>query len=43
MRAPGRTGCPPIQRFQSGVINDYATWMVLGLAVIGGVLALIIR
>ena len=32
-----------IQRFQSGVINDYVTWMVLGLAVIGGVLALIIR
>jgi hypothetical protein len=25
------------------VINDYVTWMVLGLAVIGGVLALIIR
>jgi multicomponent Na+:H+ antiporter subunit D len=28
---------------QSGVINDYVTWMVLGLACIGGVLALIIR
>jgi multicomponent Na+:H+ antiporter subunit D len=28
--------------FQSGVINDYVTWMVLGLACIGGVLALII-
>jgi len=25
------------------VINDYVTWIVLGLAVIGGVLALIIR
>jgi len=33
----------PIQRFQSGVINDYVTWIVLGLAVIGGVLRLIIR
>lgn len=33
----------PIQSFQSGVINDYMTWMVLRLAVIGGVLALIIR
>ena len=33
----------PIQRFQSGVINDYVTWMVLGLAVIGGALAVIIR
>ena len=35
-------GAAPIQRFQSGVINGYVTWMVLGLAVIGGVLALII-
>jgi hypothetical protein len=33
----------PVQRFQSGVVNDYVTWIVLGLAVIGGVLALIIR
>lgn len=32
----------PIQRFQSGVINDYVTWTVLGLAVIGGALALIV-
>jgi multicomponent Na+:H+ antiporter subunit D len=29
--------------FQSGVINDYVTWLVLGLACLGGVLALIIR
>ena len=40
---PGAGLTTPIQRFQSGVINDYVTWMVLGLAVIGGVLALIIR
>ncbi|MGH3245414.1 MAG: hypothetical protein ACRDOI_04260 [Trebonia sp.] len=30
-----------IGRFQSGVINDYITWLVLGLAVLGGVLTLI--
>jgi multicomponent Na+:H+ antiporter subunit D len=29
------------RRFQSGVINDYITWLVVGLAIIGGVLALI--
>ncbi|MBV9380225.1 MAG: hypothetical protein JOY82_15685 [Streptosporangiaceae bacterium] len=29
--------------FQSGVVNDYVTWMVFGLACLGGVLALIIR
>jgi len=29
-------------RFQSGVINDYVAWIVLGLAAIGGVLAPII-
>jgi multicomponent Na+:H+ antiporter subunit D len=29
------------RRFQSGVINDYITWLVAGLAIIGGVLALI--
>ena len=40
---PGAGLTAPIQRFQSGVINDYVAWMVLGLAVIGGVLALIIR
>jgi len=40
---PGAGLTAPIQRFQSGVITDYVTWMVLGLAVIGGVLAVIIR
>jgi hypothetical protein len=32
-----------IRGFQSGVINDYVTWAVLGLAVLGGVLALLLR
>jgi multicomponent Na+:H+ antiporter subunit D len=40
---PGAGLTTPIQRFQSGVVNDYVTWIVLGLAAIGGVLALIIR
>lgn len=40
---PGAGLTAPVQRFQSGVANDYVTWMVLGLAGIGGVLALIIR
>ena len=31
------------RRFQSGVINDYITWLVAGVATLGGVLALIIR
>lgn len=29
--------------FQSGIINDYITWLVTGFACLGGVLALIIR
>jgi multicomponent Na+:H+ antiporter subunit D len=40
---PGAGLTAPIQRFQSGVVNDYVTWVVLGLAAIGGALALIIR
>jgi len=32
-----------IESFQSGVINDYVTWLVAGLACLGGVLALIVR
>ena len=31
------------RRFQSGVINDYITWLVAGVAALGGVLAVIIR
>jgi len=40
---PGAGLTAPIQRFQSGVVNDYVTWIVFGLAAIGGALALIIR
>ncbi len=40
---PGAGLTAPIQRFQSGLVNDYVTWIVLGLAAIGGVLALILR
>ncbi|HUN35423.1 MAG TPA: complex I subunit 5 family protein [Trebonia sp.] len=29
--------------FQSGVINDYVAWLVLGLACLGGLIALIVR
>ncbi|HEX9040882.1 MAG TPA: complex I subunit 5 family protein [Trebonia sp.] len=37
----GLTGA--IRSFQSGVINDYITWLVAGVAALGGVLALIVR
>ncbi len=40
---PGAGLTKPIQRFQSGVVNDYVTWTVLGLACLGGVLAVVIR
>jgi hypothetical protein len=40
---PGAGFTAAIQRFQSGVVNDYVTWIVLGLACLGGVLALIMR
>jgi multicomponent Na+:H+ antiporter subunit D len=30
------------RRFQSGVVNDYVTWIVIGLAGLGGILAAII-
>ena len=33
----------PIQWFQSGVVNDYVTWIVFGLACLAGVLAMVIR
>jgi hypothetical protein len=33
----------PSGGFQGGVINDYITWLVAGVAVLGGLLALIIR
>jgi multicomponent Na+:H+ antiporter subunit D len=40
---PGAGLTIAIQRLQSGVINDYVTWIVTGLACLGGVLALIVR
>jgi multicomponent Na+:H+ antiporter subunit D len=40
---PGRGLTNPSRRFQSGVINDYITWLVTGVAALGGILALIIR
>ena len=40
---PGAGLTLAIQRFQSGVINDYVTWIVAGLACLGGVLAMIVR
>jgi multicomponent Na+:H+ antiporter subunit D len=40
---PGSGLRGPIQAFQSGVINDYITWLVTGVAALGGILALIIR
>ena len=32
-----------VRRLQSGVVNDYVTWLVLGLACLGGALAFAIR
>jgi multicomponent Na+:H+ antiporter subunit D len=40
---PGAGLMIPVRRFQSGVVNDYVTWIVLGLACLGGVLAVIVR
>jgi multicomponent Na+:H+ antiporter subunit D len=40
---PGTGLVASLRRFQSGVVNDYITWLVLGLACVGGVLALVIR
>jgi multicomponent Na+:H+ antiporter subunit D len=40
---PGGRLVRPLDRFQSGVVNDYVTWVVLGLACLGGVLAITIR
>jgi len=39
----GDRGAALAEGFQSGVINDYVTWIVLGLACLGGVLAVIVR
>jgi multicomponent Na+:H+ antiporter subunit D len=40
---PGSGFVVVIRRFQSGVINDYITWLVTGVATLGAVLALIVR
>jgi multicomponent Na+:H+ antiporter subunit D len=40
---PGGGLAAPIRWFQSGVVNDYVTWIVVGLACLGGVFALIVR
>jgi multicomponent Na+:H+ antiporter subunit D len=39
---PGVGLTVPLRRFQSGVVNDYVTWIVLGLASLGGIFVLII-
>jgi multicomponent Na+:H+ antiporter subunit D len=40
---PGSGLAAPIRWFQSGVVNDYVTWIVVGLAGLGGVFAVILR
>ncbi len=40
---PGTGLVRPLRRFQSGVVNDYVTWVVIGLACLGGALAFSIR
>jgi len=40
---PGTGLTAPIARLQSGVINDYVTWIVIGIACLGGALAFAIR
>jgi hypothetical protein len=36
---PGTRLGRPLRRFQSGVVNDYVTWIVIGVACLGGALA----
>jgi hypothetical protein len=40
---PGTGLVRPVRRFQSGVVNDYVTWIVIGVACLGGALAFSIR
>jgi multicomponent Na+:H+ antiporter subunit D len=40
---PGAGLAQPIRSFQSGVVNDYVTWLVIGVACIGGALAFTIH
>jgi len=40
---PGAGLARSVQRLQSGVVNDYVTWIVVGLAGLGGIMALAFR
>ena len=40
---PGAGLARAIEGFQSGVVNDYVTWIVIGVACVGGALAFTIR
>ena len=40
---PGLVLVGPVRRFQSGVVNDYVTWVVVGMACMGAALAFSIR
>jgi multicomponent Na+:H+ antiporter subunit D len=40
---PGTGLVRPLRRFQSGVVNDYVTWIVIGVACLGGALTFSIR
>lgn len=40
---PGTGPARMMRGFQSGVVNDYVTWIVVGLACVGGALAFSIR
>ena len=40
---PGTALIRPLENIQRGVVNDYVTWIILGVACIGGVLAYSIR
>jgi hypothetical protein len=39
---PNASVAAAARRFQSGVVNDYVTWIVIGLAGLGGIFAAII-
>ena len=40
--ASGMAVVRPLERVQSGVVNDYVTWIIVGVACIGAVLAYVI-
>ena len=42
-RQPSASLAAAARRFQSGVVNDYVTWIVIGLAALGGIFAAIFR